>query len=212
MPPNNQTPQAPNPPSGNFDSSQFDFIMNNGQNQKKSLIPLPADPKKKLIVIVVGGAILLVLLLVLFFSIFGGNSGPVENLVPVVKQQNEIVRISDKASNKLSSGQARKLSAMIISIIATDRKKTADYMAQNGRKVDNKELVLGSSAEVDKELADSQQNGRLDEVYTQITLEYLQKYQQNLESVYTQLGDNGKELLKQNNDNVQLILQDNSSL
>lgn len=208
MPPNNHQPTN-SAPSGQFDSSQFDFIMNGGQNQKKSLIPLPSDPKQKLIALIAGGAIGLILLLVLFFSIFGGNSGPVEDLVSVTQQQTEILRISDEASRELNSTDAQKLSTLILAVVSSDRTKTINYMKENGRKVDAKELALKQSAEASQRLKNAQQNGQLNEVYTDIIIEYLEAYQSNLESIYPTLGDNGKALVEQNATNVQLILKDN---
>ncbi len=208
MPPSNQQPTN-STPSGQFDSSQFDFIMNSGQNQKKGLIPLPSDPKQKLLVLIVGGAVGLVLLLALFFSIFGGSSGPVEDLVSVAQQQTEILRISDEASRELNSTDAQKLSTLVLAVVSSDRTKTINYMKENGRKVDAKELALKQSADASQRLKNAQQNGQLNEVYSEIVLEYLQAYNSNLESIYPKLGENGKALIEQNATNVQLILKDN---
>lgn len=226
MPPNNQQPNNP-APTGQFDSSQFDFIMNSGQNQKKSLVTLPSDPKKKLIFLVLGGSIGLVFIILLFSLIFGGSSGPVESLVSVAQQQNEIVRISGEAERNVSSAEAKKLVTMVATVIETDQKNTVEYMANNGRKIDKKELALKQDANVDQQLENAQQNGQLDETYIQITLEYLQKYQENMNSIFTGLGysdqvggnlsvpeegqTNIEKLLRKNRQNVSLILQDSQS-
>lgn len=206
MQPNGQQPGNSTPP-GQFNSSQFDFIMNPQQQGKKSL--LPSDPKTKLIYMVIGGGVGLVLLLFLIFGIFGGGGDPVDSLVDVAQQQNEIIRVSELASRDASGTQAQKLSAMVLSVVLTDQKNTVSYMSKNGKKVSAKDLALKQNKEADSQLSAAKQNGRFDEEYTQITLKYLQTYQQNLADVYPNLGEQGKEIIEQANDNVKLILQDN---
>lgn len=204
MPPNNQNPA---PPPGQFDPSQFDFIMNPPQ-QKRSLIP--GGPTQRILIFIAGAGIGLVLILFLFFAIFGGDDS-VDQLVPIAQRQTEIVRISSEASRKAGGPQAQKLATLTNSVIATDQKNTIDYMAKNGRKINQKELALGQSAKTDEELSAAEQNGRFDEVYIRITLDHLQKYQQSLESVYPTLGKQGQELFDQNLKNVELILEDNQA-
>lgn len=205
MQPNGQNQPTQNP--GQFDSSQFDFIMNPQQPSKKSLVPLPTDPKMKLIFMVIGGGLGLILLLLLFFGIFGGGNDSADGLVEVAQQQNEIIRVSEIGSKDATTSEAKKLAALVNSAIATDRTKTIDYLGKNGKKLSSKDLSLKQDAETDSELSTAKQNGRFDEVYIQMTLDYLEKYQQNLEAVYPSLGEQGKAIIKQANENAVLIIQ-----
>jgi len=47
-------------------------------------------------------------------------------------------------------------------------------------------------------------------VFTQIITEKLAEYQKSLETQYGSVGPKGKEVIKQSNDNVTLILKDNT--
>ena len=204
MPPNNQYPQNPTPPSGKFDSSQFDFIMNPGSQPKKSFIP--GGSKQRMLFMIIGGGFILILILFLFFSIFGGSSDAVEQLLPITKRQNEIIRVSSKATSNTTGVQAKKLSNMVSIVISTDQKAILKYMANNGKKVSSKELAQGQNKETDSEFDAAEQNGRFDEVYIRKTLEQLEAYQQALEEVYPNLGEQGKQLVKENSNNVKLLI------
>lgn len=208
MPPNNQQPGTPSPPPGQFDSSQFDFIMNPPQ-PKKSLFG-SSDPKQRLLIMVAGVGIGLILIILLFSLIFGSGGGAVDKLVPIAQRQTEIIRIAEQGVNNAGGEQAKKLAVVTSAVIGTDQQALVTYMANNGRKVNNKELALKKNSETDTELESAEQNGRFDDVFTRITLEQLETYQQELQNAFPDLGEQGKKLLQDSSTNVELILKDNS--
>lgn len=208
MPPNNQYPSNPTPPAGNFDSSQFDFIMDPGGSQKRSLIP--GGPKARMIVI--GGliALVLILFLVIIVAIMNSGSSSTGNLVTVARKQNEVVRVADLGVDDAGNEEAKKLATMTKLVVASDQKKMIDYLATQNKKVSNKDLAVGANQKTDQELEAAQSNGRFDEVFTQIMLKLLKEYQQSLRTGYEGLGVNGKQLIDANYENVSLILEDNT--
>lgn len=212
MDPNNSPSPAPNPqapPTGQFDSSQFDFIMNPGKPQKKSL--LPGGPKVKMIIIGLAITTIVIILLAVILSLFSGSDSTTESLVKVAQQQNEIVRISEDGTKKAGSEKAKKLATMTYMTVKTDQNSMIDYLAKQKRKVKSKELGLLADKKTDSQLSAASSNGRYDEVFTQIITEKLTEYQGSLKSSYDSVGTKGKDVVSKNYDNVTLILQDSKN-
>ncbi len=209
QPPANPTPTQGPAPSGEFNSSQFDFIMNDGQ-KKKSLFP-SGSPKQRIIMIVIAvlvGLIGVVLLYLVFFSGGSSNTAPV---VAVAQKQTEIIRIAAIGSSKAGGTDAKKLAAITSITVSTDQQKTIAYLAKQGKKIKGKELSATASATVDSDLTAAERNGRFDEVFVRTLTEKLKDYQTSMETAFPTLGNTGKELLTQNNKNVTLILTDTSN-
>lgn len=219
MDPNNYPQQQPNPqnapqanpqtlPTGQFDPSQFDFIMNPQQPQKKSL--LPSDPKLKMIFLGLGVVSVAIILLIVIMNLFSGGNSSTESLVKITQQQNEIIRIATDGNRKAGSEKAKKLSTTTFLTVTTDQKALIDYLAKQKRKLKPSELSLLTDKKADKDLSDASSNGRYDEVFTQIMGEKLSKYQSSLKSSYGDTSKKGQEILNQSYNNVDLILKDNS--
>lgn len=92
----------------------------------------------------------------------------------------------------------------------SDQNSLINYLAKQKRKIKDKELKLLTDKKTDQELTAASSNGRYDEVFTQIITEKLAEYQKSLETQYGSVGPKGKEVIKQSNDNVTLILKDNT--
>jgi len=215
MDPNNQqipkTPSAQQtPPTGQFDSSQFDFIMNPQQAPKKGLLP-PMSPKKRKIMFLAFGLIGVLLIFIIGSLLFSGGSGATDKVLKVAQEQTEIIRIAELGKQKASGSDVKTLAALTSSVVTTDQTKTVDYLAQQKKKVKDKELSLGKDSKVDSDLSAASANGRFDEVFKQILLEKLNKYADNLKNTFPALGTKGKELFDQNYNNVVIILKDNQS-
>lgn len=210
MQPENQLPTPSVPPGGQFDSSQFDFIMNPQKPTKKSLLP-PMSPKTRLMVYISLGIIGVLLIIIIASSLLGGGSSGTEQVVKIAQQQNEIIRISTLGNQKAGGTQAKKLAAITNSTISSDQKNTLSYLEKQDKKLKDKELRLLQDKEVDTDLTNAERNGRFDEVFTKIILEKLNEYQTTMQAVFPQLGPKGKDLLDKQFKNVDLILKDNKS-
>ena len=211
MDPNYQPPTNSSPaPSGQFDSGQFDFIMNNGQKPKKGLLP-SGSPKQRLLIIIIAAVVGLIAVVLIFVAIFSGGSSGTDQVVLLAKQQNEIIRVAGIGNTKAGGTEAKKLAAIVTSTITTDQTKTIAYLAQNGKKVKPKQLATSVNATTDSDLAAAERNGRFDEVFMRDLLQELKDYQAAMKTTYPSLGKTGQALLDQNNKNVVLILNDNSN-
>ncbi len=213
MDPNNSPSPAPNPqapPTGQFDSSQFDFIMNPQKPQKPSL--LPGGPKARMIIVGLVIATIVIVLLAVILSLFSGSDSTTESLVKVAQQQNEIIRISEDATKKSSGEKTKKLATVTFMTVTTDQSTMINYLSKQKRKVKSKELALLTDKKTDSDLSAATSNGRYDEVFTEIILEKLAEYQTSLKSSYDNVGTQGKEVISKSYDNVTLIIQDNKTL
>mgnify|MGYP007083597512 CR=1 FL=1 len=212
MNPNNSPPQPQLPqnlPSGQFNSNQFDFIMNPQKPQKPSL--LPGGPKIKMVILGLGIVTVVIVLLAIILGVFSSGDATTEALVKISQQQTEIIRIATDGNKKAGSEKTRKLASMTSMTIATDQQNMLSYLAKQKRKVKPKELNLLVDKKTDTKLAAASSNGRYDEVFTQILLEQLTQYQTALKSNFNSVGDKGKDVLNKSYDNVTLIINDNKT-
>lgn len=163
-----------------------------------------------MLIIGLGVFTLVVLLFVVIFSIFGSKDSSTESLVKITQQQNEIIRIASAGTTKAGGEKAKKLAVVTSMTIKSDQNSLINYLAKQKRKIKDKELKLLTDKKTDQELTAASSNGRYDEVFTQIITEKLAEYQKSLETQYGSVGPKGKEVIKQSNDNVTLILKDNT--
>ncbi len=209
MDPNpNYHPPTTSPPSGQFDSSQFDFIMNAGQKSKRSLLP-SGSPKQRLIMYIVLGLVGLLALVVLYALFFAGGDPNTEKIVSITKQQNEIIRIATLGNQKARSQDTKKLAALTVSTVSSDQKQTINYLGKLKRKINQKELNASANKKHDEALKAAEQNGRFDEAFEDTLLELINDYRADLQATQGNLGANGKELFDTNLRNASLILSDN---
>ncbi len=209
MDPNpNYNPPTSSPPPGQFDSSQFDFIMNTGQKPRRSILP-SGSPKQRLIIYIILGAIGLLAVIMLYALLFAGGDPNTEKIVSIAKQQNEIIRVANIGNRKATGQDTKKLAALTASTVSSDQKQTIDYLSKLKRKINQKELNASTNKENDAALTAAEQNGRFDEVFKDTLTELLIEYRSDLQSVQPNLGSNGKELFEKSFRNVSLILSDN---
>lgn len=177
MPPN-QTPYTP--PSGQPNS--FDFIMGSGNQPKRNL--LAGGSQKQRIII---AAVLAVVVLVIGFVVFsfaGSGKGNTEALVDIAKQQTELIRIAGVGQTKARGNNARALASTAKLALITDQKELLDHLSKNGRKVDEKELVLGKNTKTDEMLTAAEQSGRFDEIFVSELQKQLTTYRQAMKQAY----------------------------
>jgi len=175
----NQTPYTP--PSGQPNS--FDFIMGSGNQPKRNL--LAGGSQKQRIITVVGLAVVVLIIgFVVFSLIAGSGKGNTEALVDIAKQQTELIRIAGVGQTKARGNDARALASTTKLALITDQKELLDHLSKNGRKVDEKELVLGKNTKADEMLTAAEQSGRFDEIFVSELQKQLTTYRQAMKQAY----------------------------
>ena len=195
--PNNNV-QSP----GNFDASQFDFIMNPNTPPKKSLLPSFFNNK---IIAFAGIGIVVIFLVVIIFSIIGSSPSSFDGYYAILKKQTEITRIAEIGKKNARSSEAQKLATMTFTTITTDKKAVIEYLTTNKQKINDKEILLAQNKNLDTELNNAITNGRFDEEFLAIMDKLLADYSQLLQQNYESSGKKGKEILQTSYHNIELI-------
>jgi predicted metalloprotease len=194
----------PPPPSNNFD-----FIVNPPQKTKRSLLPsFGGNSFLPKIILIVGGAVGLMIVLWVVAVIFGGGSVNVGNITGLVQTQQEIIRVSDTASESIFGQELRNSSATTRTTVISQQNQWTGILGEEGRKLSKEELALKQNAETDQRLETARTSGTFDETYAELLQELLVNYGNQLESAFNQSeGSDEKELLANDYQEVVLLLE-----
>ncbi len=203
MPPNQPVP----PPVGG--SNQYDFIMQDPQKPKRSLLPSGASRKQRLIVggLGLGGVLtLFIIILVVIFSIGGSNAQP---MIELAQTQNEIARISNAGTTKARSPATLNFAQNAYLTTTTGQQQTLAYLQKEmDQKINTKQLAATQSASTDETLKNAEQAGTYDTVLYTILYQQLTAYRDRLTTTYQGAsGAKQKELLKKLYDSVVTLLK-----
>lgn len=163
---------------------QYDFIMNTGNQPKKSKLGLPSgNSTKQRVLIVAGGAGILLIVGFIVMSLFGGSPSSKDNLTLLAQQQNEIVRIADAAQTAKTIRNINTLHAAtsIGVVLQSDQQQTIALLA---KKPSVKILSLKKSTKTDADLVTASQNNTYDETLLNTLQTQLVQYQQQLKKTY----------------------------
>lgn len=176
------------------EQSPYDFILSNGQPQKKSPIPVNGPSSTMGRALVFGGGLLVLLIIgIILMSVLGGDGGARVSLLKVSQIQQETVRVAETI-RKDSSSQALKNAAINISLgVSSDKQTLSAAASPFGIAFEEKELLLGKSAETDKLLEDAKTAGTYNDVSLQVLNAQMVQYQKSLTDSF---GKNKKEDIK----------------
>lgn len=191
------------------DQDQYGFIMNPGTGpQKRSMLPgFGTMSKKQLLIFGGAGVLILAMLVTILFSLLSGGPTNKDQLLAVVAQQNELIRISDIAVKEARGIEAKNLAMTTKLSLRSDQSSlTAALKAQNV-KVGGKDLQAAKDSDTDRLLEDAKQNNRFDEVYLEFIQAALVEYQKNLNTAYkTTISPQLKEAMKIQYQNASIII------
>lgn len=169
-------------PGGN----PYEFILN-PEKPSKQKIGGPHNNFIKLIVFIVGGAILLMVVTAILLNVLTPKQVGKTEFISLTQTQNELIRISDQGSKDARQQTTKNLATTIQFSMLTQQKETIALLAKKGTKVDKKILVLKQNAATDQKLTSAKATSTFDATYTQIAEEELQKYANELKTLYEQV-------------------------
>jgi cytoskeletal protein RodZ len=203
MPPQQTPPQYPVINNDPADHSQYDFIMNQGQPKNT---PSFKGGKKPLLLIV-GGLLIVLILVVVVFSFFSKNNESSKPFLAVAQEQQELVRVADLQYGAVSSQSTKNFVISTKSTMLTDNSLLMRYLAQNGAKISDKQLALGTHSTTDTALANAIATSTLDATLTKELQTELTTYKASLRQAYAATtGKNARALLEQFDKNADLLL------
>lgn len=202
MPPqNDQTPA----PSSN--SSDFDFMLkqqpaqpNQSPAGKFSRLNRPA----KLLVAALIGLIIAIVAAV----ILGGGSNNSQQVLGLMAQGEEIIRVSQAQDQKLRDENTKGLSATTQVALKSQKASFGDYLSKAGVKYGPKELAAKQDKNTDTQLETAAQNNRLDNAYVEYLQTSLSAYLDSLRSAsQTAKSKTLKEALQSADNSVDTLLK-----
>lgn len=202
---NNQTPLTPEAlqqPGPN----PYDFITNTNT--------VPTGPPKQRRILVVAGIFLVIMIIgiVLASVLRNANSGgPKELYAGVIKQQNQIIFISEIGEKNAQGSAARNLAITTRLSMANAKESVTAIAKKSGAPLDSKSIGSGKDPKIEAALVDADQNNRFDEAFIEMIQEMLQKHQQKLREIYNKTSSSiDKQELRKTYNNIQQLIIDNT--
>lgn len=194
MPP----PQQPAaPPAG-----QFDFIMQDPQQPKRSLVP---GDKRQIMILLALGIGVIALLAVVGSLIFGGKKSASVDIISAISQEQELARVSDLASIKATDPNTRAMAATISAVFNSDSTTLKNYLKKNGTKLTTKQLLSPDKKTNDAALTTAALDNHFDDVYLSLVATKLKPYQTSLTTAFNVSKNSGKVLLKTAYTNTEVL-------
>lgn len=186
----------------------YDFILNPETSPKKSKFGLSLGTDSKLaksLIFVTGFVVLIIVLIGGYSFINNASQAQTEKLVEIAKAQNEIVRITSSSTEKIHDRQLlyRATSTRVSTLSANQ--EIIQALNKRGRKLNDKDLAAGANSNTDALLLEAEQNGRFDQVFTEILDAQLTNYKIQIESAYKSAGNFEKQILESAFNQVEII-------
>jgi len=196
-------PYGPPPPP----APNYDFILNPEKQPKQSLHgKFMGNSFLVKIAAIAGGAVLFMVVAAVVVNLFFNNKASIDNLVPVVQAEQEIVRLSEAGD---AAEQATKNATVTTQFsVQSQQQQWLALLKKNGRAMPAEELALKKNTATDKKLASAEQNGTYDTVYAGVMRDQLTAYITLLKNTYANNENKTiRELLKTHYSEAQLLLQ-----
>ena len=190
-------PQSPDP--------QFDFMLKNNPQPKRSLaLPAMSKPVKIIVFAIIG-----VILLIIISSVLSGHKGgSTQSIVSAVAREQEILRVTQlvQTQQTLRDPGTTALASTVSASLSSQQAQLTAYLAQSHTKLSKLQLAADTDKTTDTQLQDASQNNQLDSAYKDYLKQALAKYQSELQTAYNSAGPNGKTLLKDAFDSTATLL------
>jgi hypothetical protein len=192
-------PQAPPP------HQPYDFIMNPASAPKAPLLP-GGNSLLKRVLVVGGGLVLLLIVFSILKGVLGGGSN-LQSYVGIAQDQQGIIHIvnaatqqKDLSQNSLNFATTAQLS------LSSAQSDLVDYLGKNGQKLDRKQLNLGVSTALDKQLGAAIVASTYEQTFREVMQNKLTEYMSDLQKAFGQSkGKNGRTLLSDDYKQAKLL-------
>ena len=191
---------------------RYDFFLEDKPKKKKSANPLKTsrggqNSQFMRIVIVAAGFVLVLILLAVVINAFrSSNNKANAGLSSLVVTQQEIIRISDDADEKLRTTAMKNFAKTAKNTTLSAQQDLKSYLALHGVKINEKQLEASADPENDKVLAAAEAADTYDSTYKKTMESMLDDYHASLAaSAGAAATEEEKELLNNDVDSVQLL-------
>ncbi len=165
-------------------NSNFDFIMNTGQPQKRGLQLGTGGSFRKRIFMLIGFAIVGMIVIAVVGSFFKGGSSSSQTVIGLIQTQAEIVRVATEGSNTTTQISNQNLAIDIQLTLGSHQYALTSLLAKNGTKITAKQLIVKQNNTTDATLDTASQNGSYDVAFAQAMQTELTNYQSEIRTAY----------------------------
>ncbi|HTE57456.1 MAG TPA: hypothetical protein VK694_01840 [Verrucomicrobiae bacterium] len=163
--------------------NQYDFIMGSPNGPKPKFSIKSGSSNKMFIYAIIGLAVLLVPFII-YMVLFAGAPDNKEQLVKVVQQQTELIRVAEVGLKQSRDDNAKNLARTTSLSITSDLSSLKSTLNSQKVKTPSKLLNGGKNAKTDQLFTNAQQNNRFDEVFLKELQDELVAYQKSVKSTY----------------------------
>ena len=187
--------------------ANFDFMLKDQPAQQR---PSPGGkfsglnrPAKLLIGAVVG----LVVAIVAAIIFSGGGSSNSQQLLDLMAQDQEIIRVSQSQQQNLQDSTTKGLSATTVAALSSQKTQLGSALSKSGVKYSPKELGVKQNSATDAQLQAAAQNNNLDQAYIAYLKGALSTYLKSLNDAYlTSKTRTLQTVITQSSDSVKTLL------
>jgi hypothetical protein len=157
-------------------------------------------------ILAAGGLVAFLMLILILRAIVGGG-GNAAVLITVVQDQQELIHLAGNASTEQSlSGKNKNLAATVQLAVGSSQSQLITYLAEGGKRLDEKQLNLKVDAATDQRLTDSASAGTYNQTFEEIMRATLNEYGQDLQKAYEDnKGPNGRAILSDSYEQAKLL-------
>lgn len=138
------------------DEQRYDFFLEDKPKQKQSGLALPAAASgsklMRIVIVAAGFVLLLILVAVVLTALRSGSNQASANLNSLIFTQQEIIRLSGNADEKLQTTAMKNFAKTTENTTITAQQELKTYLTQNGVKFDEEALAAYADADNDKVL------------------------------------------------------------
>jgi hypothetical protein len=183
----------------------YEFILNPQNPQPKS----PGLGKGNfgmMIAFIVGGALLLMLVLGIVVTLFSGSSNT-DGFVGLSQTQNELIRVSEQGAADATQQSTKNLAVTAQYGILTQQQQVLAFLAEHGKKVGEKEILLKQNAQTDLQFTAAKSTSTFDMVFSTVMQNQLTTYADNLKQLFNATSDKAeRDMLANYHEQTQLLI------
>ena len=172
-------PPQTTPESSNAD---FGFMLKQQQPQtgkSSGRFSSLAKPAKLLF-----AAVAILVVVVVAALVLGSGSDSSKQVVDLMAQSQEIVRVSEAQDTKFSDANTKGLSATTQAVMNSQKFQLSDYLTKAGAKYDPQQLAAKMNSDTDTQLQTAAQNNNLDSAYNSYLKTSLTVYVNSLNTTF----------------------------
>lgn len=193
-------------PDNTQPNDPYGFIMNPEKPSRPPLVNLNSSSMLQRALVFGGLVIFIIILLIMGMNFLNRSSNAQsEKLLDVVMSQNEIVRISSSAQEKITDKDLlyRAINTQIS--VDSSKQELIAVLSKRKVKVDDKKLAKGQNSENDSLLVQGEQSGKFNEAYEKLLDKQLSDYQTLLQNAYDGSSTAEKEIIQKAFNQIKLL-------